>query len=582
MTFIAHGRLRRGRSPLWSRSRRRAAIILGLAAVLVVPALVAAHPLGNFTINHYAGIRVEPDRILLDVVIDQAEIPAFQARLAFDLDGDGELSDGETHAGRLIACRDLAASLDLRVDDTPLPLELTEAGLSFPPGAGGLSTMRSVCGFEARLTEPLRDGSVLAFADRSFSERVGWREIVVTGSGVALDSIGGTLRTESPSARLTSYPEDLLTQALADTRVDLRVTLGGKAVTVLDIPDADPVAGEGGGEPGPEPAAGPVDGGETGGVAEAATAAVPGGVGAADLPSIFRTADLTPFVLLASILTAAALGAGHALTPGHGKTLMAAYLVGTRGTPVHAAGLGFSVALSHTLGILALAGLVVGAQGLLPPDVVVRTAPVVAAISIAAIGSWMLIGEARRRWGARVRDDVHHHEHEATSHGGHDHDGRSAHAAGHDHDHDHVHEHVHEQFHGEASPSRPGEHGHGGRTHSHLPATGSTISWRSLFVLGLAGGLIPSASALLILLGSIAAGRPAFGFVLVVSFGLGMAAVMSGIGLAIVLARGRLEHIDTSSLLGRATAQLPLLASCLVLGFGVYLTIQAVSSSGAL
>ena len=118
--------------------------------------------------------------------------------------------------------------------------------------------------------------------------------------------------------------------------------------------------------------------------------AVPGGVGG-ELPSIFRAADLTPLVLLLSLATAAALGAGHALTPGHGKTLMAAYLVGTRGTPVHAVGLGLSVTLSHTLGILVLAALVVGAQGLLPPDVVVRAAPLIAAVSIVAIGGWMLV-----------------------------------------------------------------------------------------------------------------------------------------------------------------------------------------------
>jgi ABC-type nickel/cobalt efflux system permease component RcnA len=210
---------------------------------------------------------------------------------------------------------------------------------------------------------------------------------------------------------------------------------------------------------------------------------VPGGVGAGDLPSIFRATDLTPLVLLVSILTAAALGAGHALTPGHGKTLMAAYLVGTLGTPVHAAGLGLSVALSHTLGILALAGLVVGAQGLLPPEVVVRTAPVVAAVSIVAIGGWMLSGEARRRWNGR-REQL---------------DPRHGHHHPHDHDHDHEHEHDDET---------PGQHTHGGRRHSHLPMPGSTISWRSLFVLGLAGGLIPSASALLILLGAVAAGRP--------------------------------------------------------------------------
>ena len=139
-------------------------------------------------------------------------------------------------------------------------------------------------------------------------------------------------------------------------------------------------------------------------VAPATAAGVPGGVTGGDLPSIFRSADLSPLVLLVSILTAAALGAGHALTPGHGKTLMAAYLVGTRGTPLHAAGLGLSVTFSHTLGILVLAALVVGAEGILPPDLVVKSAPIVAAISIVAIGGWMLVGEGRRRWRIRAAE----------------------------------------------------------------------------------------------------------------------------------------------------------------------------------
>ncbi len=218
------------------------------------------------------------------------------------------------------------------------------------------------------------------------------------------------------------------------------------------------------------------------------------------------------------MLTALALGAGHALTPGHGKTLMAAYLVGTRGTPLHAVGLGLSVSLSHTVGILVLAAVVIGAADVLPPDLVVRTAPVVAAISILAIGAWMLIGEWRRRHTAR------------------------AHAAAHAHGHDHDHADDHDHDHGSTIAHR-----HGGIAHSHAPAAGSTITWRSLFVLGLAGGLIPSTSALLILLGAIAAGRPGFGFVLVVVFGLGMAAVMGGIGLALVLARERLDRVPVGT-----------------------------------
>lgn len=148
------------------------------------------------------------------------------------------------------------------------------------------------------------------------------------------------------------------------------------------------------------------------------------------------------------------------------------------------------------------------------------------------------------------------------------------------HHHDHDHDHVHEAGHAHGAPA--GAHAHGGVTHSHLPAAGSTITWRSLFVLGLAGGLIPSTSALLILLGSIAAGRAGFGFILVVAFGLGMALVMGGLGIALVLARTRVDRMAPSSTLGRAATYIPLAAAVLVLSLGVYLTAQAVGGTAVL
>ena len=138
---------------------------------MLLPAVVAAHPLGNFTINHYAEVRIEPDRVLLDVVIDQAEIPAFQSRQGFDLDADGSVSDEEIEAGRVAACDELAVDLELTVDDAELELRTIEAGLSFPPGVGGLSTMRLVCGFEAPLAGPIGADPVrVAFADLSVPE----------------------------------------------------------------------------------------------------------------------------------------------------------------------------------------------------------------------------------------------------------------------------------------------------------------------------------------------------------------------------------------------------------------------------
>ncbi|MEA2545424.1 MAG: nickel/cobalt transporter (NicO) family protein [Chloroflexota bacterium] len=532
-----------------------------LLASLAVPLAAAAHPLGNFTINHYAGITVSSAAIHLDIVIDMAEIPAFQERQTMDANGDGTVDDSEAASGAAADCTALGDKLSLARDGATLPLSAGTHAVSFPPGAGGLSTLRLECGYEAKLGPAIAGPVTIAFADRSYAERIGWREIVAVADGVDLDSHG--LPTTSPSQRLTAYPADMIALPL-----DIR------SASLLARPGGTPLGSAG-------PAVSPVA------AAAAGAGAVPGGVSSAELPDIFRSADLTPIILILSLITAMGLGAAHAVTPGHGKTLMAAYLVGSRGTSIHAVGLGLSVAISHTLGILALALLIVGAQGVLPPDVVFRAAPIVAAVTIVAIGGWMLGNEIRRRVrrirrarGAsapmatpRVGELPHGHRHPVAQ--AHAHVEQADAAEGH-HVHDHEHDHGVDD-HEQGDEAVDGEHSHGGVRHSHLPPAGATLSWRGLFALGLAGGLIPSTSALLILLGSMAAGRAAFGLVLVVAFGLGMALVMSTVGLAMILARGRLERMPRRSALGRLAGFAPLVASVAVLGLGLVLTWQAVA-----
>jgi nickel/cobalt exporter len=521
--------------------RSTPAIALALLAGLAVPIVASAHPLGNFTINHYAGITVSPAAIHLDIVIDMAEIPAFQERQTMDANGDGTVDAGEAQAGATADCGALQAGLHLTRDGSTLALTPASHAVSFPPGAGGLSTLRLECGYDAALSSTIAGATAIDFTDVSYSERIGWREIVAVGDGVDLDSHG--LPTTSPSQRLSAYPADMIALPLDVRSASLTARPGG-ASRASSGPAANPAA-----------------------VPVSMTGAVPGGVAVGDVPDIFRSADLTPLILIVSLITAIGLGAGHAITPGHGKTLMAAYLVGSRGTPIHAVGLGMSVAVSHTLGILALALLIVGAQGVLPPDVVFRGAPVVAAITIVAIGGWMLAAEVRRprrRGGTGVveaggHEHEHDHEHER------EHTDAGAHADAHPHPHPHPHE------------VAPAEHSHGGIRHSHLPLAGTTLSWRGLFALGLAGGLIPSTSALLILLGSMAAGRAAFGLVLVVAFGLGMAIVMSSVGLAMIVARGRLDRLPRRSVFGRVAGFAPLIASVVILTFGLVLTWQAVA-----
>jgi nickel/cobalt transporter (NicO) family protein len=520
-----------------------AASIAAVALLAVLPAIAVAHPLGNFTINHFADLTVAPSEVRVDVVIDMAEIPTFQERQKMDTDGDGSVSDAEAAAAKGPYCTSQGEQLRLTVGGTASVLNPTTAAISFPGGLGGLSTMRLECSYVAPLATRITPSTAIAFEDTSYKERIGWREIIAAGEGVTLDT--GGLPTTSVSKRLTSYPADLIS-----TPLDIR-SAALTATAVVPVAASPPPAAAASQLP-----AAPVT--------AAVAGAVPGGIGG-DLPSIFRAGDLTPFVLLLSIVTAFALGAGHALTPGHGKTLMAAYLVGARGTPIHAVGLGLSVTVSHTLGILVIAALVVGAQGLLAPDVVVRAAPAIAAVTIAGLGGWMLVSEVRKRAGARRRAAAQAHEHEHAHAHGLDHAHPIEPEQGHDHGHDHADE----------APSGAA-HSHGGVTHSHVPPAGATLTWRGLFALGLAGGLIPSTSALFILLGSIVAGRPAFGFVLVVVFGLGMAVVMTAIGLATVVARGRLDRMPATSGVGRLTRQLPLVAAVVVLAFGVYLSIQAI------
>ena len=561
-----HSRHRRSGRP--RRPLRLASALFGAAWLLVLlPAVALAHPLGNFTINHYAGLTIGRDSVALDIVIDMAEIPAFQERQTMDADLDGEVGDDEAAAWAAPACDRLTSSLRLARDGALLAPAATGHEVSFPAGAGGLSTLRLECRFAAALVPPVQNPATFTFEDRSYTERIGWREIVAAADGTILDAPG--LPSTSPSQKLTSYPADQLAQPLDIRSASIVARPAPGAAAASTPPAAAQVA--------PTP---PTN--------DAPRGAVPGGV-AAELPDIFRTADLTPVVLLLSLGAAIVLGAGHALTPGHGKTLMAAYLVGSRGTSVHAVGLGLSVAVSHTLGIFLLALLIVGAQGVLPPDVVVRTTPVIAAISIVGIGGWMLLGEVRRRWATRrpaaaatraatmgthttagTRTTVGTRTTTTMSTGTPIRTSTSTRPS----------------TSTTATSTTPATRARrppwastatAASATRHVPAAGAHLSWRGLFVLGLAGGLIPSTSALLILLGSIAAGRPAFGLILVVAFGLGMAAVMTAVGLVMIVARTRLDRMPSRSSLGRLAASAPLLASVAVLGLGLVLTWSAVS-----
>jgi nickel/cobalt transporter (NicO) family protein len=521
-------------------ARRRlvmAASAVAIVLALLVPAMASAHPLGNFTINHFAALRVSENGVAIDVVIDRAEIPAFQERQRLDANGDGTLQPAELAGQDAAACTVLAGDLQLSVAGSPAPLTLGAAGLSFPPGAGGLSTMRLVCEYTAALPAQISTDVAVAFADRSFAERIGWREIVVAGDGVTIVGQGAAPAPDPAgvSDRLTSYPTDLLTQPLDVRSVAVSVAHGGPALPTWSAPDATAIDAAPGGP-----------------AAVTGIGAVPGGVGR-DLAALVDINDLTPLAIMVSLGIAFALGVLHALSPGHGKTIMAAYLVGGRGSSRQAVGLGLAVTVSHTLGVMVLAGITLAASSLLPPE---RLYPVLGVASgglVILIGGSLLWQRLRVIWAAAAH--------------------RRAHQHGHEHEHEHEHDLANEHVHGH-------DHAH---PHTHSQAReGDSISWRGLLALGLSGGLVPSASALILLLGSIAAGRVAYGVVLVVGFGVGMAVVLAGIGLVLVHARRLVERRlegGTPSIdrIRRLVAPLQLATAALVVVLGVFLTGQALT-----
>jgi len=504
--------------------RRLVAVALGaIAAVALLAWPAAAHPLGNFTTNTAAAIVVHPDRFAITYVVDLAEIPALQAVQRADADGNGTLDDAESRRYRTQQCVTLADGLQVEADGTRMPLTVERSELAFRPGQAGLDTLRLTCALRAALPSPGSE-TVLTLSDTNLADRVGWREITATGQGMTLPD--SDVPTTSSSAQLTAYPQDQLQSPLDQRNATLRV------------------------RPGPGSAfAGPAALGN----------ALPSGVDrlAESFTALVSTRSLTPAFALLAVGLALLLGSLHALAPGHGKTVVAAYLVGREGSAQQALGLGATVAVTHTMGVLAL-GVLLSVTDAIAPQRLYPLLGVASGLLFAGVGLLLL----RQAWWARRsggHDHVHGHEHPHDHAGGHDHAEGHEHAGGHDHSRDHSPGHDHSQGH-----ARPG------------------LSWRSLVAPGLAGGLVPSPSALVVLLGGIALGRAWFGVTLVIAYGIGMAAALVGAGYLLVRARERMARRVARHRPGRLVRLgqvLPLVTAALVTTGGPVLAARAMAGA---
>src|SRR3954454_1156918 len=404
---------------------------LAIAAASATVALLAtagaarAHPLGNFSVNHLDVVSIARDRVHVHYVLDQAEIPTFRER---GLPASAVLARKRAEVAR---------GVTLRIDGRPVALRLAPGGtLSHPPGQGGLRTTR----VELDLEAPAHNARAVALRDATFVDRVGWRSVILApGRGTA---VRATVPAEDPTAGLRRYPRALLESPSHVSAARFAVAAGAGTVSAPRAPGAS-----------------------------AATTRNRSGDG---LAGVFARAADGRGVLLVLLLTAFAWGMLHALSPGHGKAMVAAHLVGSRGTARHAAALGLTVTVTHTIGVFALGLVTLSLSQYVLPEQLYPLLNLASGLLIVGVGAGVL-----RKRIARARNERHHHH------------------------------------------------------HHHAP---ERITARGLVAMGASAGLIPCPSALVVLLGAVAQHQIGLGLVLITAFSLGLAATLTGLGILVVRA----------------------------------------------
>jgi ABC-type nickel/cobalt efflux system permease component RcnA len=527
-------------SPLREFFQLVAPALLGLLAA----GFLLAHPMGNFSISHYARFEPSSSGIQLTYALDLAEVPTFELLRDWKMERTSPAADLQRRA--LEQAREWVANLQISINGQPVAAAVRSADLVIADGAGGLPVLRVT----ARAELPPTAGLV-EYEDRNFPDRAGWKEIVIA-TGRAAVSRPSHPATDLSKA-LSAYPEDPSLAPPQDLRARFDWTpLAAPApnappatVSPATAPAASPVAVE----PVPQPAP-PVQSQPQ--QSPAAPVTAPGVVQKGDtLSELLRKGDLSFGMMLTALAVAFAFGAMHALSPGHGKTIVAAYLVGSRGTFKHAMLLGGMVTLTHTASVFLLGLGTLFLSRYVVPDKIIPVLSVVSGLMIVVVGASMF--HRRLQALAGGHDHTHSHSH-SSGFGGHSHELEPAHAlaagsaatvphptyvhshgGGPSHTHgpgeDPGHRHDHEDHH-------PDHHHHGPGGHTHYVE--GEVTMGSLMGLAVSGGLVPCPSALVLLLSAIAIGRVTLGLALLTSFSLGLSLVLIAIGGVVLYAKNLL------------------------------------------
>lgn len=581
-------------------SLKSLAPLLALVLFGLIATVALAHPLGNFTINHYARLEFGTNQLRVRYVLDYAEIPTFQEKQSMGADNNGQVADAQRSAYLDTHLKQLIGNLKLTVNHQPVALlvEPGSAQLEFLPGQGGLEVMRLSAWLDAPFTL-VSNGTTVEFSDNNYSDRLGWREIVVPGtSGVTIQN--SNVPAQDTSRELTLYPADLLSNPRNDRAAEFTVVPGAGNTTA-------PVAASG---------------------------ITTGALGAFDRTRdafgelITSNQELSPIVLLVSFLAAMALGAVHAFSPGHGKAVVGAYLVGSRGNWQHAVFLGLVVTITHTAGVYALGAVTLFLSAYVLPEQLFPWLGFVSGLLVAIIGVRLFLARLRAArtqttsydkamTGVNARahafSNSHSHDHapvhehadgavhfHAPTNGhtldhahvhenaaAHDNVGAHEHNHNHNHNHNHDHEHVAAQAHTHsdgsshthdfATPEQEAAHA---REHLAEIQAFEKSSWRNLLSLGISGGLLPCPSALVVMLSAIALGRVLYGFFLIIGFSLGLAGVLVLTGLALLYAGKYASRLFGGQRVGVFMRYVPIVGAVLVALLGLGIALDAVFQTG--